>query len=93
MMGTQDITVERLSGDLARRIWQFTLYDLPRIRLSFYGEQERATRRHKFRSKKSYSRLDPRSHNIREEPDVPDDVIEEAIEQVFSRIEFRKGRR
>jgi len=88
------ITVTRREKDgLRQQVWDFTLFDLPAIYLENYVLEERETGRHKFRPVQVYNRLSGgRAHFatiIKEEPEVPKDVLEEAIAKVQKMIGFR----
>lgn len=93
-------TVERRHSKTEREVWEFTVLDYPTVHLEFYGKQERKTPRHGWKSKTSYHRLHmDRNRDVgdrlKEEPEVPEDVLEEALEQVRSKITFKtwKNRR
>jgi len=88
------IQVLRSTDDLTRRCWEFTILDFPKVHLEYYGEEERATRRHKWKSVGDiYTRLDHRRHgSIKEEPEVPADVVEEALAKFAEQLEFRVWR-
>jgi hypothetical protein len=77
------VEVVRADGDLKRSVWKFSIWDLPRVHLDWYSEEMRATRRHKFRSVRSYSRLDTNSYALRAAPPVPEGVLEDMRQQVL----------
>jgi len=82
------ITVERMSEDkLSTIVWKFTTYmntstDRVTMRVNFYGEGIRETKRHKFVYEVKYDGSDRRNSTIKECPDIPEDVFQEAIKQV-----------
>lgn len=94
---TQPITVTREEGDLSREMWRFCLIEMGGellMTLNEYEPQARATKRHKWRkSGPGYYRLRG-SHMERpfltEEPDAPEDVLEEALERFRSQIVYKK---
>jgi hypothetical protein len=88
------VTVTRPEEDgLRQQVWDFTLFDLPAIYLENYVLEERETKRHKFRPVQVYNRLSGGracfATVIKEEPGVPEDVLEEVIAKVQKMIEFR----
>lgn len=82
------ITVERMRKDkLSTVLWKFTTYmntstDRVTMRVIFYGEGVRETKRHKFVYKVKYDGFDLRKSTIKECPEIPEDVLQEAISQV-----------
>ena len=88
----QRIEVSRSTGDLTRKCWEFTILDFPKVYLEYYGEEERKTKRHKWRAPKKYTRQNPgRVYEgviIREEPKVPADVVAEALAKFAEQLEF-----
>lgn len=94
----RDLYVEVARGEdpLKRRVWTFVILDFPRVHLEEYAEQERPSKRHKWRTKAHYTRLSYRGEGevIREEPEVPEDVLKEAVGKYRERLEFKVwGRR
>jgi hypothetical protein len=93
------VSVERVAeGGLERRVWEFSVLEFPAVHLEYFAEQSRKTRRHKWVvTGRVYSRLQMDRHapgtRIREEPDVPDDVMADGMGQMRARLEFRKWRR
>lgn len=88
------VTVTRSTEDgLRQRVWDFTLFDLPAIYLENYVLEERETKRHKLRPVQVYKRLSGGFAHfatvIKEEPRVPEDVLEEVVAKVQEMIEFR----
>lgn len=86
--------VERQHSKTERDVWEFSVLRYPDVHLEFYGKQSRKTPRHKWVSSTSYYRLGmDRNSNvgtrIPAEPEVPEDVLAEALEQVRSKITFK----
>ena len=87
--------IVREEGPLRRRVWTFTVLDFPKVILDGYSVQERATKRHKWRALDEgyYARLG----RVRSpEPEVPDDVVEDALQAYREMLVFevwsRRGR-
>lgn len=74
-------------GDLIREVYVFTSYD-DRVHLAEYRIQERATKRHKWRTVKCWYRLDKRASNI-DKPTVPEALQQEALEAIRNLIAYR----
>lgn len=91
------VEVERRSDDLRRRVWEFALFDFPRVVLDVYREEDRPSTRHrKWRTLRRYQRLrygNFHGEKIREEPEVPGDVLEEALERYREQIAFARWER
>lgn len=86
--------VERRTSKTEREVWEFSVLRYPDVHLEFYGKQSRKTPRHGWKSTTSYHRLHiDRNANVgtrlKEEPEVPEDVLAEALEQVRSKITFK----
>ena len=92
----QRIEVSRSTSDLTRKRWEFTLFDFPKVYLEYYGEEERTTKRHKWRAPKRYTRQNPgrvyEGMVIKEEPEVPADVVAEVLKKYAELLEFCKWR-
>ena len=88
--------VVRVIDDLNRERWEFSLWDSPKAYLETYAVDERKTKRHKWRTKAAYERLGSgrTAHYeiIREEPEVPQDVIDEAMEKLRGQLVFSRWR-
>jgi hypothetical protein len=93
------IEVERVTdGGLERELWEFSVLRFPEVHLEFFAEQTRKSRRHKWvTSGAVYSRLQMDRHaagtRLREEPEVPEDVLEEGMDQMRGQLEFKVWRR
>jgi len=89
------ITVTRESEDgLSRKRWVFTAFHIPAIHLEEYAEEARKTKRHKWQivDGQAYDRLRGSrnyTHKILEEPQTPQDVIDEILEIVRSKVQFQ----
>lgn len=88
------ITVEHIHTDLHKEEWTFYFFDREmQLVLSYYKELERATKRHKFVTKRSYNRYD---HNKRDSNMTVDEVIlpghvtRDAIEQFMNKLTIVK---
>lgn len=85
------ITIERVDGKLKRQVWEASLFvdhhRDPLIVITFWGDQERPTSRHKWRSLKSWAMHATRSNpNAVAEPPLPEDVVEELRSQASQAI-------
>jgi len=86
---------EQSEDKLERTVWQFYVHDDANelsVKLDYYAEEERKTRRHKFVTKGGYtpikwSRLHSRDNRI-EKPEVPEKIKQVAIAQIMNRISF-----
>lgn len=88
----------RVDGDLRRQVWSFTVFDLPKVYLESWSEEVRPSKRHrKWRTERRYGRIASGRHEsyevVREEPDVPEDVLAEGLEKLRSLLEFRRWSR
>jgi hypothetical protein len=88
--------VERVSEDnLSRVIYRFYCSDLVTY-LDEIIEESRPTRRHGWKGQTVYSRLyfyrgtSNTQSSARVEPEVPEDVISEAVALIRSRVAFKK---
>jgi len=90
----QRIEISRETSDLTRKLWVFTILDFPKFHLEYYGEEERKTKRHKWKAPgPTYHRLERMRHGtINEEPEVPADVLEEALAKFAEQLEFKVWR-
>lgn len=94
---TRPITVTREGEDLSREVWRFAFITMGGellVTLDEYEPQARATKRHKWKKAgPGYYRLGG-AHMERpfltEEPEIPEDVVEEAVEGFRSRIEYKR---
>ena len=84
------------TGDLTRERWVFSLWEAPKAYLETYAVEERKTKRHKWRPKAAYRRLRHDRHAdhdiIREEPEVPQDVLDEGMEKLREQLVFSRWR-
>lgn len=93
-MNRQRVEVVR-GDDLVRERWVFTVFDFPMVLLEYFGGEERKTRRHKWRATRKYERLGVRRGPyyegmiITEEPEIPEDVVVEAVKKLGERLEFQ----
>lgn len=79
--------IERISPNgLGRRAWSFTVVN-EQLRLAYYYEQSRSTKRHKFKTAGKWSAYSKRDSTI-PLPATPYDVIAEALTEARSRISF-----
>ena len=88
--------VVRATDDLNRERWKFSLWDTPKAYLETYAVEERKTKRHQWRTKAAYKRQHYDRHAgceiIREEPEVPQDVIDEGMEKLRGQLVFSRWR-
>ena len=95
-MPSYSVTRQDDDNPLRQEIWKFQLIDKHwtlTLELDAYLIEERASKRHKFRAVSgSYQRLaharEHGIHTLKEEPIVPQDVIDETIKLVASSIHF-----
>lgn len=92
-----EVVREEADG-LSRRCWRFAVLSFPQFHLDEYAEQARKTRRHrKWETHRMYTRTGSTREwgvdFLKEEPDVPDDVLEEATARFREMVEFRRWRR
>lgn len=83
-------TVIEEHGDLRRTVWVFFWSDSLGVVLDSWQDQERETKRHKFRSSylTRWDRLEHR-YNFAEEPTPPESVKKKALDILRSKIKFR----
>ena len=89
---SERITVTRETDELHRQQWVFTTFNLPAIHLEEYAEEARKTKRHKWRveGNQVYSRLfGSRFQGLKVEPEIPQDVIDEALDAARAMIGFQ----
>lgn len=98
MYGTR-VEVEHLGeGGLERELWVFEVLRFPQVVLEHYGQYARKTKRHKWRmAGDRYDRLHVDRHEpgnrLKEEPDVPEDVMNEAMQLMRDKMKFEKWSR
>lgn len=81
-------TILRDEGPLRRQRWRFTLIEHV-LHLDEWAIEIRQTPRHRrWETLESYVRL----HGTRNEPDIPAEIVEEALEVARGRMTFRKWR-
>lgn len=85
------ITIEDQQDALHRTVWHFMIIDST-IRLSLYEEQERQTKRHKWRAVRAWSRGGARSylHRIVDEPEIPKPIQINAINAIIEKLTFKR---
>ena len=77
----QRIEISRETSDLTRKLWVFTILDFPKFHLEYYAPGP------------TYHRLERMRHGtINEEPEVPADVLEEALAKFAEQLEFKVWR-
>lgn len=85
------VEVIREEGPLRRQVWTFTILDFPKVILDLYSVQGRASKRHKWRVLEGdYCRL---GRGRPPEPEVPDDVVEDALQAYREQLVFEVWRR
>jgi hypothetical protein len=89
----QSILIERLSEDrLSAKRWWFWYHDSDHnLYLTAFATLERSTRRHDFRVKDNYRRIDARGTSLSvDDVEIPDDVRDEAIKQFMDSLTVEK---
>jgi hypothetical protein len=92
------VTVERVAdGGLSKRVWTFWLrtdYGVLTLLLDLYREFARETRRHGWKCKRDYRRIDKRGATIKsaDEVEIPADVADAALAEIRGRITVTKER-
>jgi hypothetical protein len=79
-------------GDLSRQVFKFFLLDADLV-LDIYYHQTRASKRHKWAIEKEWDRLDWRRKSRSnatgvEKPDVPESVIDQALDDIRNQITY-----
>lgn len=89
-------TISQQIDDLHKIEWEFGLMERNYGDTSIFLEKmyvmERESTRHKFRVdfKKSYSRVNQRDFDIKEEPDVPIEISSEAVKELRKSVTFKR---
>lgn len=89
------VDVTRENGSLARERWVFAILDFPSVVLDAYHREHRATTRHRWRPEGSWHRLSfGRQYATKtlQRPEVPDDVIAEAIHKYSYALVFKDAK-
>jgi hypothetical protein len=91
------VEVVRSEGDLRREVWEFACFEFPKVVLDVYRDEDRSSRRHrKWRTLRRYQRLKYGNfygERIAEEPTIPNDVVEEAVDAFRAMVKFHVWRR
>ncbi len=87
------IVIEKKIDDLTREVYIFYYHhDKRTIILDSYSLENRETKRHKFRTKKIYSRKGHGSNLKESEVVLPEEIKQQALEKFISRITVRLSR-
>lgn len=85
------------AGDLEREVWEFMVMDFPRVVLESHMHERRESKRHKWVAYRGYMRLAFNRYSVVKwettPPEVPEDVVTEALDVLAERLVFKKGTR
>jgi hypothetical protein len=75
------------SEQLSKRVWNFAIYDMPRIHLQSVIDMSRPSKRHKYKVDKIWKRIDQRS-NTMERIEPPNIIKAQVRERLNAAILF-----
>ena len=79
------------ASELTRQVWTFSVLSDGVVKLDSYETQERASRRHGWRTTSAYFRLNRRESTMHvKSVDLPDDVQHEAIQQIIAQLKVER---
>ena len=83
----RDDPVKNLKGPFRKVVYTFAVIDLLVV-LNQVQEMTKPSKLHKWRSNILYDRFN--SRDKKEEPELPEDVLEEALSNIRAKIQFSK---
>jgi len=86
MYWSTEITQEN-PDKLSKRVWRFSVFDLPNIHLDAVMDMSRQSTRHKYKVNGIWTRLN-RRHNNMERIDPPSILKEEVLQVLVSELRF-----